>query len=113
VKVTATLLLRCNAPLQIVVDVVDIKIMTSVPHQLYESCSDQDLRLHAQDECADLPSGNLLDAPIESGCIRYSGCIHGMDGDHRELLIRRAYYRSRAWLSAGVYASDYHFRFSE
>jgi hypothetical protein len=75
--------------------------------ELYESCSEQDLRLHAQDEYADLPSGNLLNAPIESGC------IHGMDGNNRELLIRRAYYRSRAWLSAGVYASDYHFRFSE
>jgi hypothetical protein len=81
--------------------------------ELYESCSEQDLRLHAQDEYADLPSGNLLNAPIESGCIRYSGCIHAMDGNNLELLIRRAYYRSRAWLSAGVYASDYHFRFSE
>ena len=74
------LLLRCNAPLRIVVDVVDIKIVTSVPHQLYESCSEQDLGRHAQDKYADLPSGNLLNAFIESGCIRYSGCIHGMDG---------------------------------
>ena len=81
--------------------------MASVPHQLYESCSEQDLRLHVQDEYADLPSGNLLNAFIESGC------IHGMDSNDRELLMRRAYYRSRAWLSAGVYASDHHFRFSE
>ena len=107
------LLLHSNAPLRIVVDVVDIKIMTSVPRQLYESCSEQDLRLHAQDEYAELPAGNLLDASIESGCIRYSGCIHGMDGNNRELLIRRAYRGSRAWLSAGVYASDYRFRCSE
>jgi len=107
------LLLRCNAPLRIVVDVVDIKIVTSVPHQLYESCSEQDLGRHAQDKYADLPSGNLLNAFIESGCIRYSGCIHGMDGNNRELLIRRAYRGSRAWLSAGVYASDYRFRCSE
>jgi hypothetical protein len=33
VKVTAALLLRCNAPLQTVVDVVDMKIMTSLPNQ--------------------------------------------------------------------------------
>jgi hypothetical protein len=32
-KVTAALLLRCNAPLQTVVDVVDMKIMTSPLHQ--------------------------------------------------------------------------------
>jgi hypothetical protein len=101
------LLLHSNAPLRIVVDVVDIKIMTSVPRQLYESCSEQDLGRHAQDKYADLPSGNLLNAFIESGC------IHGMDGNNRELLIRRAYRGSRAWLSAGVYASDYRFRCSE
>jgi hypothetical protein len=71
------------------------------------------VRLHAQDEYADLLSGNLLNARIESGCIRYFGCIHGMDGNNRKLLIRRAYYGRGASLSAGVYASDYHFRFSE
>jgi hypothetical protein len=32
-KVTAALLLRCNAPLQILVDVVDMKIMTLLHHQ--------------------------------------------------------------------------------
>jgi len=101
------LLLHSNAPLRIVVDVVDIKIMTSVPRQLYESCSEQDLGRHAQDKYADLPSGNLLNAFIESGC------IHGMDGNSRELLVRRAYRGSGAWLSAGVYASDYRFRCSE
>ncbi len=35
--------------------------------ELYESCSEQDLRLHAQDEYVDLPSGNLFNARIESG----------------------------------------------
>jgi hypothetical protein len=66
--------------------------------EVYESRSEQDLRIHVQHECPDFSSGNIVSA---------------IDGDHRELLIRRAYYRSRAWLSAGVYASDYHFRFSE
>jgi len=37
VKVTAALLLRCNAALQTVVDVVDMKIMTSLPHQSTET----------------------------------------------------------------------------
>ena len=60
-----------------------MNIMASVPHQLYESCSEQDLRLHAQDEYADLPSGNILNAPIESGCIQYSGYIHCIDGNYR------------------------------
>ena len=66
--------------------------------EVYESCSEQDFRILAQHECPDFSSGNIVSA---------------LDGNHRELLIRRAYYRSRAWLSAGVYASDYHFRFSE
>ena len=66
--------------------------------EVYESCSEQDFRILAQHECPDCSSGNIVSA---------------LDGDNRELLIRRAYYRSRAWLSAGVYASDYHFRFSE
>ena len=58
--------------------------------EVYESCSEQDFRILAQHECPDFSSGNIASA-----------------------LIRRAYSRSRAWLSAGVYASDYHFRFSE
>jgi hypothetical protein len=36
-KVTAALLLRCNAPLQILVDVVNMKIMTLLCHQSTET----------------------------------------------------------------------------
>jgi len=82
VKVTATLLLRCNAPLHIVVDVGDMKTMASVPHQVYESCSEKDLRLHAQDEYADLPSSNLLNASIESGC--KIGPVPMPSGEHKQ-----------------------------
>ena len=33
-KVTTTLLLRCNAPVQIVVEVIDMKIMSLLRHRL-------------------------------------------------------------------------------
>jgi len=74
--------------------------------ELYESCSEQDFRIHAQDEYAGLPSFNFFNASIESGCIRYSGCSHGTDGNNRDLLIGRAYYRSRVLLSSTVHGRE-------
>ncbi len=43
--------------------------------EVYESCSEQDFRILAQHECPDFSSGNIVSA---------------LDGDHRELPIRRA-----------------------
>ncbi len=43
--------------------------------KVYESCSEQDFRILAQHECPDFSSGNIVSA---------------LNGDHRELPIRRA-----------------------
>ena len=58
--------------------------MASVPHQLYESCSEKDFRLHAQDEYADLPSSNLLNPSIESGS--KIGPVAMPSGEHKQRL---------------------------
>ena len=59
--------------------------------EVYESCSEQDFRILAQHECPDCSSGNIVSA---------------LDGDHRELPIRMAYYRRGAWLSATLHGRD-------
>ena len=59
--------------------------------EVYESCSEQDFRILAQDECPDVSSGNIVSA---------------IDGDHRELLIRRAYYRRGASLGGSMHVRD-------
>src|SRR6202035_2173166 len=67
--------------------------------EVYESCSERDLRRLAQDKCPDFSSGNNLNAPIESGC------IHGMDGNNREM-IRWAYWRSGVSLGVTIHVCD-------
>jgi len=59
--------------------------------QVYESCSEQAFRILAQHECPDVSSRNIVSA---------------LDGDHRELPIRGAYYRRGAWLSVTMHGRD-------
>jgi hypothetical protein len=59
--------------------------------EVYESCSEQDFRILAQHECPDCSSGNIVSA---------------MDGDHRELPIRRACYRRGAPLGGTMHVCD-------